>query len=63
MPIVLLESHLPSCNLPYLAAAFAVSWVVFFVYVFYVTRRQQELRKEIGALRHTLEQPGAGDGG
>ena len=62
MPLVLLQNAVPSCNLSYLAAAFAVSWVVFFVYVFFVSRRQQEMSSEIVQLRHTLEQPSAGDG-
>ena len=62
MPFVLLQDAVPSCNLSYLAAAFAASWVVFFVYVFFVTRRQQEMRSEIAQLHHTLEQPGGGDG-
>ncbi len=61
MPLVLLQNAVPSCNLSYLAAAFAVSWVVFFVYVFFVARKQQEMRSEIAQLRHTLEQPSAGD--
>ncbi len=60
MPLVLLQGAVPSCNLSYLAAAFAVSWVVFFVYVFFVTRRQQEMSREIVQLRHTLEPPSAG---
>ncbi len=63
MPLVLLQNAVPSCNLSYLAAAFAVSWVVFFVYVFFVTRKQQDMSREIAQLRHTLEEPGAGDGG
>ena len=63
MPLVLLQDGVPSCNLSYLAAAFAATWVIFFVYVFFVTRKQQEMRREISQLRHTLEQPGAGDGG
>lgn len=49
-------TELPSPNLPYLFAAFAVSWVVFFAYAFFVSRRQLEMQKEIRALRHTLEQ-------
>ena len=54
MLITLLETHLPSSNLPYLFAAFAVSWAVFFVYVFFVTRRQQEMQTEIKELRQVL---------
>ena len=55
MPPNLLQSQLPSGNLPYLFAAFAVIWAIFFAYVFFVTRRQQELRNEISRLRHALE--------
>ena len=55
MPIILLESHFPSDNLPYLFAAFAVIWAIFFAYAFFVARRQQELRNEIRRLRHALE--------
>ena len=56
MPVVVLQVELPSSNLPYLLAAFAVSWAVFFLYVFFMTRRQQEMRNEIRELRRTLEQ-------
>ena len=56
MPIVLLQATLPAANLPFLFAAFAVTWVAFFSYAFFVSRRQQELRKEIAALRRELEQ-------
>jgi CcmD family protein len=55
MPVLLLQTQLPSSNLPYLFAAFAVSWAVFFLYVFFMTRRQQEMRNEIRELRRTLE--------
>ena len=56
MPVILLQSELPSANLPFLFAAFAVSWAAFFIYAFFVTRRQQELRREIGEMRRALEQ-------
>lgn len=62
MPLVLLQNAVPSCNLSYLAAAFLVSWVVFFVYVFFVSRKQQDMNREITQLRDALEQPGAGVG-
>jgi CcmD family protein len=55
------ETQLPS-NLPYLFAAFAVSWVVFFLYAFFVSRRQNELQKEILELRRALELQEARDG-
>ena len=54
--MILLDAHLPSSNLPYLFAAFAVSWVVLFGYLFYVNRRQHEVRKEIARLQNMLEQ-------
>ncbi len=56
LDLILLDTHLPSSNLPYLFAAFAVSWVVLFGYLFYVNRRQHELRKEIARLQNMLEQ-------
>ena len=52
-------AELPSSHLPYLFAAFAVCWVVFFAYAFFVSRRQQEMQKEIRKLRSALEQQGA----
>lgn len=54
MFIMLLETHLPSSNLPYLFAAFAVSWAVFFIYAFFVNRRQREMETEIKELRQVL---------
>jgi len=45
----------PSSNLPYLFAAFAVSWVVLFGYLFYVNRRQHEMKKEIARLQSMLD--------
>ena len=56
LDLILLSSHLPSSNLPYLFAAFAVSWVVLFGYLFYVNRRQHEMKKEIARLQNVLEQ-------
>jgi len=56
LDFILLSSHLPSSNLPYLFAAFAVSWVVLFGYLFYVNRRQHEMRKEIARLQRVLDE-------
>jgi CcmD family protein len=47
---------MPPANLPFLFAAFAVAWIAFFAYAFFVSRRQQELRKEIAELRGALDQ-------
>ena len=62
MPVTLLQAAAPSSNLPFLFAAFAVSWAVFFVYVFFVSRRQQEMQREIRELREALEEQGEHDG-
>ena len=56
LDFILLSTHLPSSNLPYLFAAFAVSWVVLFGYLFYVNRRQHEMKKEISRLQQILDQ-------
>ena len=56
MLIVLLQATLPADNLYFLLAAFTVAWAAFFAYAFFVSRRQQELRKEIAELRGELEQ-------
>ena len=54
MPLLQI-AELPSCNLPWIFAAFAACWVVFFLYVFFVTRRQQELQSQVRELRGALE--------
>lgn len=61
MPIVLLQTELPSSNLPWLFAAFAASWAVFFLYAFFVTRRQQELQSQVKELRQALERQEAAE--
>ena len=60
MSTFLLQTQLPAANLPYLFAALAVSWAVFFVYAIWVSRRQEDLRREIEELRQSL---GGGDSG
>jgi CcmD family protein len=62
MPFALLQAQLPSSNLPYLFAAFAVTWAIFFLYAFFVTRRQQEMQSEIKELRRVLELRQGSDG-
>ena len=61
MPVILLQAAAPSSNLPFLFAAFAVSWLVFFAYAFFVSRRQQEMQREIRELRQALEEQGDDD--
>ena len=49
----------PANNIPYLFAAFAITWVVFFGYVFFTSRRQQELEREVRGLQEELKRRGA----
>ena len=63
MLFILLQTQVPPSNLPYLVAAFAVSWAVFFIYAFFVTRRQRELQDEIRELRQALEERESAVGG
>ena len=48
------ESTQADPNLGYLFAVFAVTWAAFFGYVFYMSRRQREMRREIEALKMAL---------
>jgi CcmD family protein len=41
-------------NLGFLFAGFAVVWVAFFAYVFYISRREREMRREVDELRQQL---------
>ena len=44
----------PEANLPYLFAVYIITWAGFFGYVFYVSRRQRQLHREIDDLRQAL---------
>lgn len=44
----------PEANLPFLFAVFFITWAAFFAYVFIMSRRQRELRREIEELRQAL---------
>ena len=46
---------MPSENLPYLFAAYSVTWVVFFIYLFFLSRRRHEMEREIQVLKEALE--------
>jgi CcmD family protein len=41
--------------LPFLFAVFAVTWLAFFVYAFFMSRKQADLKREIDALKQSLE--------
>ena len=53
---LLLNGHPPAANLPFLFAAFAVTWAIFFAYAFFVSRRRQEMQREMAELQRELEQ-------
>ena len=61
MGLILLQDQAPPTNLAFLFVAFAVAWVVFFGYAFFVSRRRQEVQRELRALRQELEPPDAED--
>ena len=44
-----------STNLPFLFAAFAVVWVVFFAYAIYMSWRRQSLERELRELNEELQ--------
>ena len=48
------RSSQPDDNLPFLFAAYAVTWAGFFSYAFYISRRQSDLRRELESLREQL---------
>ena len=48
------EDDDPEANLPYLFAVFIITWAAFFGYLFVMSRRQNELRQEIDALKERL---------
>ena len=45
----------PNHNIPYLFAAYTITWVVFFVYLFFSSRRQDELKRELTGIREDLD--------
>ena len=53
----------PEANLPYLFAVYTVTWVAFFAYLYYLSQRQQNLRRELEELREALsEREGQAEG-
>ena len=46
----------PEAYLPYLFAAFALTWVAFFAYLFFIARKERALRQEMEALRRAIEE-------
>ena len=46
----------PDSNLRFLFGVYTVTWLAFFAYAFYMTRRQQELLREVRGLRRSIEE-------
>lgn len=46
----------PEANLSFLFAVYIITWAGFFGYVFYVSRRQREMRREIDALKRAVHE-------
>ena len=46
----------PEGYLPYLFAAFALTWAAFFAYLFFIARKERALRQEMEALRDAFDE-------
>lgn len=55
LSIVERESGKLETNLSYLFAVFAVTWVGFFAYIFFVSRKQRELQREVARLQASMK--------
>ena len=44
----------PEANLPYLFTVYIITWAGFFGYIFYMARRQKEMRRDLDDLRSAL---------
>ena len=43
-------------NLPFLYAAYTVAWGIFFVYIFFLSRRQKRMHDELKLIRSLIEE-------
>lgn len=55
LSVVERESGRLETNLSFLFAVFAVTWAGFFAYIFFVSRKQRELQREVARLRATIK--------
>ena len=51
-----LEHERGESELPWLFAVYIITWAAFFGYVFAMSRRQREMRREIEVMRRVLEE-------
>ena len=59
MPFTLLQAQ-PPANLTFLFAAFAVTWIVFFAYAFYISRRRQDLERDLRDMQLSMDEVSGG---
>ncbi len=52
---------MPPDNIPFLFAAFAVVWAVFFIYAAYMSWRRQSVQRGLRELQSTAESRGGPD--
>ncbi len=50
------QSAEPEANLPYLFAVYIITWLAFFAYVFFMSRRQREMQREIDELKRAISE-------
>lgn len=55
LSVVERESGKLETNLSFLFAVFAVTWAGFFAYIFFVSRKQRELQREVARLRASIK--------
>lgn len=48
------SSNNPEANLPYLFAVYTITWLAFFAYLYYLSQRQQNLKRQIEVLKQAL---------
>jgi CcmD family protein len=56
LSVVERESGRLETNLAFLFAVFAVTWAGFFAYIFYMSRKQRELQREVARLRASMDE-------
>ena len=55
-PVMLGSSHIEGeASLPFLFAVFGVLWLSFFVYAYFISRKQADLKRDIDALRYSTK--------
>ena len=52
---ILAQQQRGESELPWLFAVYAITWAAFFGYVFFMSRRQREMQREIDTLTRALQ--------